>query len=192
MAPKAKFTIQPFKQHAPMDEDYVNKTWDTLKHAIDEIFAHNASGLSFEELYRNAYNMVLHKFGDRLYNGLTATVKAHLSTTAAEVDAATEAEFLDVLNKKWADHKLSMIMIRDILMYMDRTYVTQHKKIPVYELGLTLFRDDVVKSPRIKDRCELVCVCVCVCVFVDGCVCVRACVCVCVRWVGGEGGCAAH
>lgn len=55
MAPKtAKFTIQPFKQHAPMDEEYVQKTWSTLRHAIGQIFAHDASGLSFEELYRRA------------------------------------------------------------------------------------------------------------------------------------------
>lgn len=54
MAPKAKFTIQPFKQHAPMDDDYVQKTWNTLRHAINQIFAHDASGLSFEELYRYA------------------------------------------------------------------------------------------------------------------------------------------
>jgi len=152
MPPKTKFVIQPFKQHAPMDEEYVQKTWSTLRHAIDEIFAHNASGLSFEELYRNAYNMVLHKHGDKLYNGLRDTVREHLAKMAAAIDSANDQAFLEVLNKKWSDHKLSMIMIRDILMYMDRTYVNQHKKTAVYELGLLLFRDDVVRASRIKDR----------------------------------------
>ena len=44
-----------------MDEDFANRTWQTLHDAIREIHRQNASGLSFEELYRNAYNMVLHK-----------------------------------------------------------------------------------------------------------------------------------
>lgn len=152
--------------------------------------------------------MVLHKHGDKLYDGLTATVREHLQRMAADVEAANDQEFLETLNRKWSDHKLSMIMIRDILMYMvrgrahmracararvawrtartsrarrqrrarprprrtecaatahalrgvpvaraqDRTFVAQHKKVPVYELGLSLFRDDVVRAPRIKER----------------------------------------
>ena len=43
-------------------------------------------------------------------------------------------------------------MIRDILMYMDRTYVAAQKKTPVYERGLQIFRDEVTRNPKIKDR----------------------------------------
>jgi len=43
-------------------------------------------------------------------------------------------------------------MIRDILMYMDRTYVAAQKKTPVYERGLQIFRDEVCRNSRIKDR----------------------------------------
>lgn len=41
-----------------MDEKYVQQIWDLLKKAIQEIQRKNNSGLSFEELYRNAYTMV--------------------------------------------------------------------------------------------------------------------------------------
>ena len=50
-----------------------------LKNAIQEIQKKNNSGLSFEELYRNAYTMVLHKHGERLYNGLREVVTEHLT-----------------------------------------------------------------------------------------------------------------
>ena len=56
-----RFVIQPFKHTQQMDEDFANRTWETLHDAIREIHRQNASGLSFEELYRNAYNMVLHQ-----------------------------------------------------------------------------------------------------------------------------------
>ena len=99
-----------------MDDEYATKIWQTLHDAICEIHRQNASGLSFEELYRNAYNMVLHKFGDKLYNGLTETITSHLRTVAAAVIAANDDEFLGELKEKWDKHKLSSIMIRDILM----------------------------------------------------------------------------
>ena len=61
-----------------MDEKYVNNIWTLLKNAIQEIQKKNNSGLSFEELYRNAYTMVLHKHGEKLYTGLREVVTGHL------------------------------------------------------------------------------------------------------------------
>lgn len=51
--------------------------------------------------------------------------------------------FLQVLNQAWNDHQTSMVMIRDILMYMDRVYVQQNNVDNVYNLGLIIFRDQV-------------------------------------------------
>ena len=62
-----------------MDEKYVNSIWALLKNAIQEIQKKNNSGLSFEELYRNAYTMVLHKHGEKLYTGLREVVTEHLT-----------------------------------------------------------------------------------------------------------------
>ena len=152
MQQKAKFVIQPFKHNQQMDEDWANRTWQTLHDAIREIHRQNASGLSFEELYRNAYNMVLHKFGDKLYAGLINTITKHLQNVAAHVQAANDDAFLPELKDSWDKHKLSSIMIRDILMYMDRTYVAAQKKTPVYERGLQIFRDEVCRSAKIKER----------------------------------------
>ena len=45
-----------------MDEKFVSQTWATLEKAIQEIQRKNNSGLSFEELYRNAYTLVKHYF----------------------------------------------------------------------------------------------------------------------------------
>ena len=53
--------------------------------------------------------------------------------------------FLQILNGAWNDHQTSMVMIRDILMYMDRVYVQQNNCENVYNLGLVIFRDKVVR-----------------------------------------------
>merc|ERR1712000_413542 len=61
---------------------YADTIWKLLHNAIKQIHMKNASGLSFEELYRNAYNMVLHKYGDKLYQGLKEEIRIHLDSVA--------------------------------------------------------------------------------------------------------------
>uniref|UniRef100_A0AAQ6A951 Cullin family profile domain-containing protein n=1 Tax=Amphiprion ocellaris TaxID=80972 RepID=A0AAQ6A951_AMPOC len=136
-----------------MDEKYVNNIWDLLKNAIQEIQRKNNSGLSFEELYRNAYTMVLHKHGEKLYTGLREVVTEHLINKVREdVLNSLNNNFLQTLNQAWNDHQTAMVMIRDILMYMDRVYVQQNNVENVYNLGLIIFRDQVVRYGCIRDH----------------------------------------
>ncbi|KAE8687343.1 Cullin-3B [Hibiscus syriacus] len=149
---KRNFHIEAFKHRVVVDPKYAEKIWSILEHAIHEIYNHNASGLSFEELYRNAYNMVLHKFGEKLYSGLVTTMTAHLKEISKSIEAAQGGLFLEELNRKWNDHNKALQMIRDILMYMDRTYIPNTHKTPVHELGLNLWRDNVIHSSKIQSR----------------------------------------
>lgn len=155
-----------------MDDKIMQDIWSLLKSAIQEIQRKNNSGLSFEELYRNAYTMVLHKHGDRLYNGLKEVVTEHLEKKVRkEVTDSLNNDFLHTLNEAWNDHQTSMVMIRDILMYMvscpssfyhlfltnliflqDRVYVQQNNVENVYNLGLILFRDHIVRYGNISDH----------------------------------------
>ena len=108
---------------------------------------------------RNAYNLVLHKHGDLLYNGVRSTVHAHLSEVAEQTSATSDEQLLAEVSNCWGDHRgacrlllrppslslahppvVTMVMVRDILMYMDRTFVKQNHKTPVYSAGLTIFR----------------------------------------------------
>ena len=148
---KDKMRIRAFP--TVMDERFVTEIWSTLKNAIQEIQKKNNSGLSFEELYRNAYTMVLHKHGEKLYNGLRQVVQDHLDNKVRQdVLAAINNNFLKTLNQAWNDHQTSMVMIRDILMYMDRVYIIPNRVDSVYNLGLNLFRDHVVRYGSIRDN----------------------------------------
>ena len=48
-----------------------------------------------------------------------------------------------------------MVMIRDILMYMDRVYVQQNNVDNVYNLGLLIFRDQVKDESVFPTWCVL-------------------------------------
>ncbi|GBB95576.1 hypothetical protein RclHR1_02570010 [Rhizophagus clarus] len=160
--PKGK--IRPPKKPNSADAQFTDN-WDRLAQAIREIHKKNASILSFEELYRNAYNMVLHKNGDKLYNGVREVITQHLeevaeaqvvpafplsgaSSSQTNPNGAGGANFLKVLKTVWEDHTTCMLMIRDILMYMDRVYAKTANVPLVYDLGLDLFRDTIVRSQK--------------------------------------------
>ncbi|XP_011310038.1 cullin-3 [Fopius arisanus] len=148
---ESKMRIRAFP--TTVDEKYVENIWALLKNAIQEIQKKNNSGLSFEELYRNAYTMVLHKYGERLYTGLKEVVTHHLENKVREdVLHSLHNNFLQTLNQAWNDHTTSMTMIRDILMYMDRVYVQQNEVDNVYNLGLIIFRDQVVRYGCVRDH----------------------------------------
>ncbi|GJM86837.1 hypothetical protein PR202_ga02732 [Eleusine coracana subsp. coracana] len=153
---KRNFKIEAFKHRVELDPKYAERTWKVLEHAITNLkqrrLQHNASGLSFEELYRSAYNMVLHKYGEKLYDGLQNTMTWRLKEISKLIEAAQGGLFLEELNAKWMDHNKALQMIRDILMYMDRTYVPTSHRTPVHELGLNLWRDHIIHSPMIHSR----------------------------------------
>lgn len=77
---------------------------------------------------------------------------SHLSEISKSIEAAQGELFLEELNRKWADHNKALQMIRDILMYMDRTFIPSTHKTPVHELGLNLWRDVVIHSSKTQTR----------------------------------------
>ncbi|PKY45989.1 Cullin-domain-containing protein [Rhizophagus irregularis] len=110
-------------------------SWDILAQAIREIHKKNASILGFEGLYRVAFRMVLHKNGDKLYNGVREIITQHLeevavsqvvpafplsgaSSSQTNPNGAGRANFLKVLKTVWEDHITCMLMLKDILKYM--------------------------------------------------------------------------
>lgn len=80
------------------------------------------------------------------------TMTYHLNEISKSIEAAQGEIFLEELNRKWADHNKALQMIRDILMYMDRTFIPSTHKTPVHELGLNLWRDNVIHSSKTRSR----------------------------------------
>jgi cullin 3 len=95
-----------------MDRSVAIKTWDALANAIDEIYSRNASQLSFEELYRNAYNLVLHKHGTLLYEGVSEKLTSHLLETVERLAEMQESRLLEAMSNTWSEHQVG---------YVDRT-----------------------------------------------------------------------
>ena len=144
-------------------------TWSVLERAFREIHTKNASLLSFEELYRNAYKIVLKKKGDELYsrvakfeeqwlgNNVRSQIVKTLTPPLMMLDSpslATTAQkrtsgetFLKKLRDAWEEHQVCMGMLTDVLMYMDRVYCTDHRQPSIFAKSMGLFRDQILRTP---------------------------------------------
>jgi cullin 3 len=130
------------KQALGSKNDDFEAIWAVLGSALREIHTKNASSLSFEELYRSSYRIVLMGKGDELYERvkqleqewLSSLVSQNIMSSVSPVlllnieptdttDQANERRaagerFLAAMRGAWEDHQLCMGMITDVLMYM--------------------------------------------------------------------------
>ena len=135
-----------------MDRQSAQSIWNSLANAIDEIVLRNSSILSFEELYRNSYNLVIQKHGKLLYDGVTSKISSHLNTTAKRLSSTADALLLEEVATSFDDHVTTMTMVRDILMYMDRTFVSQSNEKSTFIQGLHLYRTIVWEHNQVQSR----------------------------------------
>lgn len=152
-----------------------------LKEALRDIHNKSCGRLSFEELYRAAYKIVLKKKGDVLYErvkefeedwfaeNVIPKIKALFTNSLINVgvdkDGATSVnerrqtgeKFLKGLRDTWEDHNMSMNMTADILMYLDRGYIQQElHRVPIFSTTIALFRDNILRSCLNKNSQSLV------------------------------------
>ncbi|KAF7867090.1 uncharacterized protein EAF02_009876 [Botrytis sinoallii] len=149
--------------------------WEILQNALQEIHEKNAGTLSFEQLYRASYKIVLRKDGDLLYErvkvfeeqwfagkvmpairklitpNLVNVAAGGVSGTAANERRLTGEQFLEGLKASWTDHNLCMGMTTDVLMYMDRVYCGDNRKASIYTTAMGLFRDHILRSPLLDN-----------------------------------------
>ncbi|KAI7823845.1 cullin C [Gamsiella multidivaricata] len=145
-------------QRRTTTESLFDTTWPTLANAIITIHEQKAYTLSYEVVYRSAYNLVIHKCGERLYNGVKDLIEKQLESEAeskivpvlgiADASPSEGVQLLKAIQKLWEHHVVCLLMITDILVHMDKNYVPQSRLPRTYDMGLYLFRDTVIRSPK--------------------------------------------
>ncbi|KAK3309711.1 Cullin [Chaetomium strumarium] len=144
--------------------------WDVLRSALTDIHNKDASRLSFENLYRASYKIVLRRKGQLLYERVKAFeedwFRDHVLPVIAELVSnnlisisllrapgasaherrQTGERFLRGIRSAWEDHNTSMNMVADILMYLERTYVSDTKQPSIFAATIGLFRDHILRN----------------------------------------------
>jgi cullin 3 len=87
-----------------------------------------------------------------LYNNVKNITIELLKPIADRILETHDDAFLVELNKTWSDEKMCIIMIKDILLYMNKNYVPKTKLPPVEHMQTSQFKHHVVLHPLIKQR----------------------------------------
>ena len=136
-----------------MSRDAAQQQWLIIKDAIQKIYDQQASQLSYEELYRTAYNLVLHKHGDMLYENVKKTTLDMLEPIAKRLLDLPDDVIDEEITKVWDTEKYVIIMIKDILLYMDKNFVPKQKNLDSVEtLQTKVFKSTVVQNSVIKKK----------------------------------------
>ena len=120
-----------------MDSDYEENVWIPLREAIKMILVRKPHNMgeclinteddttmddSFDTLYKTSYLMVNDNHAKSLYDGVREILVGHLETEVLPlVLQSLNNKFLDTVDKAWLDHQASLEMIRDGLLYLDRS-----------------------------------------------------------------------
>jgi cullin 3 len=84
--PQNKFLVDRGRMRdANMQRSQAQQHWATIQDAINKIYNKQASSLSYEELYRTAYSLVLHKHGQMLYESVKDTTVQLLKPIAENI-----------------------------------------------------------------------------------------------------------
>lgn len=163
------------------DDDF-ESNWQKLKSAIQDIHLKNTGSLTFEQLYRHGYKIVLLKMPLRLYDNVKAFEEAWfkdhvmppifelvtskvINATLGTGDGSTSIErraigekFLKVIRESWEQHNMAMNMIADILMYLERGWQQEQNRPGIFAATIGLFRDQILRNgPPAEDGRTLLC-----------------------------------
>lgn len=167
---------KPIGRHrnAPITEEQeFEACWNMIYDALTDIHKRDAGKLSFEQLYRASYKIVIRRRGLELYEkvgefeqkwfrdevippifGLVSEKLVSLALGAMPGTSSNERremgeQFLKGMRDSWERHVSAMSMITDIMMYLDRGQVahTDHDsdRPPLYMTVLGLYRDSILR-----------------------------------------------
>lgn len=151
------------------EEQEFEACWKMLYEALTDIHERNAGKLSFEQLYRASYKIVLKRRGPALFDKVGAfeerwfgekvvppifdLMNTHLiNHVLGDMPGTTDNErrelgekFLKGMRDSWEQHMSAVAMISDIMMYLDRGQSHDADRPQLYMTILGLYRDNILR-----------------------------------------------
>ena len=141
-------------QKTDMSSDSFEESCTLLETAFDNVFSDHTGDISFEKTYRLVYELVRFRYEAELYKRLqeyiTKQFKELKKKTLDEGTAQEGWEFLETLAKLWLDTNKHLKSIRDLTLYLDRTYCDRNRVPGIIEMGLISFNNCILMP--LKDR----------------------------------------
>lgn len=153
IAGKKKLVIQPFKTQPKLPDNFFEVTWEVLEKAVRAVNTKTAASTGKEELYRAVEDLCLHKLSNKIYEKLRIECEAYINEKVDSLCGHSSDHwlFLELCDNIWRDHCEHMITIRNIFLYLDRSYAVQTPGVlPLWDMGLSLYRARLKTRPDVE------------------------------------------
>ncbi|SMN22535.1 similar to Saccharomyces cerevisiae YGR003W CUL3 Ubiquitin-protein ligase [Maudiozyma saulgeensis] len=123
----------------------IDESWLVLRNVFDKVFSDNTQDISFEKTYRVVYDVVRFKQEAELYNRikeyLVQRFESLRTDTFSKGSTITHSnwEFLEKLDKVWKSTNIHLECIRDLTLYLERTFCERNRTPGIVETGLEIF-----------------------------------------------------
>lgn len=154
--PPKKLVIQAFQSKPTLPPGFEADTWSKLQDCVHAVHGKRPVSCSLEELYSAVQDMCMHKLAQGLYVKLQHECDVHIANQLLNLKSCLQLEpiaFLEKINNVWEDYCNQMLTIRQVFLYLDRTYVITTAGVrSLFDMGLQLFRKHLLDHPEVADK----------------------------------------
>ncbi|CAN6468778.1 unnamed protein product [Victoria cruziana] len=131
--------------------EYMQKGITKLKNILEGLPEPQFSSEDYMMLYTTIYNMCTqkppHDYSQQLYDRYKEAFEEYITSKVMPSLREKHDEFmLRELVKRWSNHKVMVRWLSRFFHYLDRYFIARRSLPPLNEVGLTCFRDLVIKA----------------------------------------------
>uniref|UniRef100_A0ACD6ABL2 Uncharacterized protein n=3 Tax=Avena sativa TaxID=4498 RepID=A0ACD6ABL2_AVESA len=147
------FKTDTIKHRSVLDHDRVPSMCNTVADGIHKLYAGDISNVPMVELYRSSFNLVLHNGTQELHSVVKDAMVLEVEVLGRSLDGIQDGTmFLHELLGRWYLHSTAVAHIRDLLSYIYGSFFPVRHKMAVHNLGVRLWRDNVVLLDKVRPR----------------------------------------
>lgn len=154
--PTKLLVVKNLKQKPLLPDNYQEQTWKKLSEAVIAIQTKTPIQYTLEELYQTVENVCNNNLAASLYTNLVEIIDKHVKTTYDKYFTGPRSSstiFLIILDFYWSLHCDQMLMICNIFLYLDQTYILKNPKIQsIWNVGLNFFHHHILLDKTVQNR----------------------------------------
>uniref|UniRef100_A0A7I4YI56 Cullin-4 n=1 Tax=Haemonchus contortus TaxID=6289 RepID=A0A7I4YI56_HAECO len=143
-----KLTIKNFRRKNDDVADLMATGWLTLEASINAIQTKQHVATNLEQLYKVVASLCENKMARTTYDKLLDNIRKWIGRFRNELNekcAAGGVEFMKAIENLWSDYCEQMILIRNVFLYLDRTFILENiDESPIWESSLVIFREEII------------------------------------------------
>lgn len=143
-----KLTIKNFRRKNDDVADLMATGWLTLEASINAIQTKQHVTTNLEQLYKVVESLCENKMARTTYDKLLDNIRKWIGRFRNELNEKCSAggvEFMKAIENLWSDYCEQMILIRNVFLYLDRTFILENiDESPIWESSLVIFREEII------------------------------------------------